>query len=141
MIFADLDVFGNITAVFNSPQDPILHPHNVAMSETDPRYLAYIPKPVTEKDCVNAVQKYMDTFARTRGYDNMMSACSYASSSIPSFASEGGYCLKMRDAIWQQCYTLLAQYKAGQTTISNAAELIALLPVLTWPAAPIGSTS
>jgi hypothetical protein len=45
-----------------------------------------------------STQSRLDTFANTRNYDGILSACTYASSSIPKFANEGQYCVDARDA-------------------------------------------
>jgi hypothetical protein len=38
---------------------------------------------------VDAIQMRLDTFARSRGYDGILSACTYAASSVEHFAREG----------------------------------------------------
>ncbi len=75
---------------------------------------------------VETVQKRLDDFAKTRGYDNIMSACSYVSSTNEQFAGEGKRCVELRDRTWEKCYSII--------TDSSPAidELIALLPDLVW---------
>ena len=80
----------------------------------------------------NAVQKRLDDFAKTRNYDSMMSACTYATSTNATFAAEGTYCVSARDATWAACYTVLEAVEAGGTPPSLA-DLLASLPVLLWP--------
>ena len=80
-----------------------------------------------------AVQKHLDDFARTRGYDGIMSAATYATSTVPKFKAEGQYCVEARDATWAKCYEVLAAVEAGSRPMPTLDELLAELPVLTWP--------
>ena len=80
-----------------------------------------------------AVQKHLDVFARTRGYDGILSAATYATSTVPKFAAEGQYAVEARDATWAKCYEVLAAVEAGSSPMPTLDELLAELPVLTWP--------
>lgn len=80
-----------------------------------------------------AVQEHLDTFARTRNYDNILSACTYATSTVPKFAAEGQYAVSARDATWAKCYEIMAQVEAGERPMPTLDELVAELPVLQWP--------
>ena len=79
-----------------------------------------------------AVQEFMDKTVRTRGYDGIMSACSYVESTDEVFKAEGEACVAWRDACWRYCYDVLALVKTGQRDIPTAEELIAELPALEW---------
>jgi hypothetical protein len=80
-----------------------------------------------------AVQKRLDDFARTRGYDNILSACTYATSTAPKFKAEGQYAVEARDATWAKFYEVLAEVEAGSRQMPTLDELLAELPVLAWP--------
>ena len=80
-----------------------------------------------------AVQKHLDDFARTRDYDSILSAATYATSTVPKFAAEGQYAVEARDATWAKCYEVLAAVEAGSSPMPTLDELLAELPVLTWP--------
>jgi len=80
-----------------------------------------------------AVQKHLDDFARTRAYDNITSAATYATSTNPKFAAEGQYAVEARDATWVKFYEVLAAVEAGSRPMPTLEELIAELPVLAWP--------
>jgi len=79
------------------------------------------------------VQSRLDAFARTRGYDGILSACTYATSTNPKFATEGQYCVQARDATWAKCYEILNAVQAGDRPVPTWEELEAELPVLQWP--------
>jgi hypothetical protein len=79
-------------------------------------------------------QQHLDTFARTRNYDGMLSLCTYATSTNPTFAAEGQYGVEARDATWAALYTMLAEVEAGTRPVpSGFADIEPELPVLTWP--------
>ena len=80
-----------------------------------------------------AVQKRLDDFARTRDYDSILSAASYATSTNPKYAVEGQYAVAARDATWGKYYEVLAADKAGSRPMPTLDELLAELPVLAWP--------
>ena len=79
------------------------------------------------------VQQHLDNFARTRNYDGILSAASYATSAVPKFKAEGQYAVEARDATWAKCYEVLAAVEAGSRPMPTLDELLAELPVLTWP--------
>lgn len=78
-------------------------------------------------------QARLDDFAKTRNYDGILSACTYASSSVLKFATEGQYCVDSRDATWATLYTIMGQVQAGQRPMPTLDEILGELPVLTWP--------
>lgn len=80
-----------------------------------------------------AVQKRLDDFARTRNYDDILSAATYATSAVPKFKAEGQYAVEARDATWVKCYEVLAAVEVGSRPMPTTDELLAELPVLTWP--------
>lgn len=95
------------------------------------------PPPTPEQimaECVNRTQQRLDDFARTRNYDNILSACTYATSTVPKFKAEGQYCVTARDATWAKLYEILAEVEAGTRPMpSGYADIEPLLPPLEWP--------
>ena len=95
------------------------------------------PPPPTAEQIIaqytTGVQKYLDDFARTRNYDGILSASTYATSTAPKFKAEGQYAVEARDATWAKCYEILAAVEGGTRPMPTLEELIAELPVLTWP--------
>lgn len=82
----------------------------------------------------DAVQRHLDTAARARNYDSILSLCSYAGSAHTKFGPEGRAGATWRDAVWAKCYSVLADVQAGLRTAPTADGLIAELPALVWPA-------
>lgn len=83
---------------------------------------------------VQATQQRLDDFARTRNYDGILSACTYATSTVPKFAAEGQYAVQARDATWAALYALLAEVQSGaRPAPTSFADVEPLLPALEWP--------
>lgn len=80
-------------------------------------------------------QERLDNFARTRNYDGILSACTYASSQVERFAKEGQYCVNARDATWASLYEYMAKVEAGINPIpAGFQDIEPILPELVWPA-------
>lgn len=94
-----------------------------------------LPEPPSlQEQVVTATQRRLDDFARTRGYDGILSACTYAFSAVPKFATEGGYAVQARDATWAALYALLAEVQAGTRPMPTSFDDVAhLLPAMEWP--------
>lgn len=75
-----------------------------------------------------AVQAHLDAAAQALGYDNILSACSYAGYINP-FQAEGQSFVSWRGAVWDYCYAQLAAVQAGSRTQPTVDELISELPV------------
>lgn len=79
-------------------------------------------------------QARLDDFARTRNYDGILSACTYATSTVLKFAAEGQYCVEARDDTWDTLYGILADVEAGKRPVPSGYEEIEKeLPELAWP--------
>jgi hypothetical protein len=95
---------------------------------------AYAAAMNVKQAVVAATQKRLDDFAKTRQYDGILSACTYAPSPSPKFAGEGQYCVNMRDATWAALYAFMAQVEAGQHPMPTGfADVEPVLPALEWP--------
>lgn len=87
---------------------------------------------ILQENFTNLVQNYLDTKARERNYDNMLSLCTYATSTNPTSAKEGQAGVVWRDAVWAKCYAILAEVKTETRTTPTAEQLLAELPTFTW---------
>lgn len=96
------------------------------------------PPPPTQEQIIaqyaSAVQQRLDDFAKTRGYDGILSAATYATSLIAKFAAEGQCAVAARDATWAKCGQILAEVQAGTRPLPTLVELVSELPLLEWPA-------
>jgi hypothetical protein len=99
----------------------------------DPATLAPPPTPAQMQAVFTiAIQARLDDFARTRNYDGILSACTYATSAVPAFAAEGHRCVQARDATWTAAYTVLADVLAGRRAMPTLSQVMAEMPVLSW---------
>lgn len=86
-----------------------------------------------QESVVVATQARLDDFAKTRNYDGILSACTYAGSLIPTFKADGLYCCTARDATWAALYAFMAEVQAGIKPMPNSfTDVEPLLPVLSW---------
>lgn len=81
----------------------------------------------------SAIQSHMDNTAKERGYDNIMSLATYATSTNPKFSAEGQSGVEWRDEVWAQGYAILADVEAGVRDVPTEDELLAELTAFTWP--------
>lgn len=88
----------------------------------------------TRKTLTDAMQAHLDQTAQTRGYDGILSLCSYATSQNARFGPEGQAGVTFRDAVWAYGYQIIAEIQAGTRPVPSAAELVGALPSIVWPA-------
>jgi uncharacterized protein YjcR len=82
---------------------------------------------------VAKVQERLDNFAKTKNYDSILSATTYATSKIERFAKEGQRAVDLRDETWAQLYTIMEEAESGKRpTPTNFKEIEKELPALTW---------
>lgn len=87
-----------------------------------------------KQEITNATSKRLDDFAQTRNYDSILSACTYATSTVLQFAKEGQYCVNMRDATWAKLYQIMQEVEAGTRPMPTGyADIESELPDLVWP--------
>lgn len=119
----------------------------LAEGSQNPDYLAYrdwldgggVPEPADiDPDwfmahVTDCAQKRLDAFAQTRGYDGIVSLCSYATSANPTFGAEGQRGVALRDATWQALIDLKQAVINGERSMPGSWEAVeAELPALTW---------
>lgn len=78
------------------------------------------------------IQAHLDSTARSRGYDSMISACSYASGTHPKFSVEGQDCLAWRSAVWETAFQIMTDVRAGARPLPTLQEVMAELPPMVW---------
>lgn len=77
--------------------------------------------------------KRLDAFAVARGYANMVSVCTYDTSSVPRYAADALRARTLRDQWWEQLNVIVADVLAGNRPEPNSFDDIAgELPALTW---------
>lgn len=98
--------------------------------------IADVPQTTIDRVVVLAriqAQSELDTFAQEKGYDGILSACSYASSTNSAFGVEGQKAMQLRDSYWSGLYGYLDNILAGISTVpKNWTEIKSNLPTLSW---------
>lgn len=83
---------------------------------------------------VSRIKNDLETLARNRGYDSLLEAVSYASSTNEVYKAEALHCIQLRDQVW----TILEDYLnrvdlAQEPQPISHAQVMALLPAIAWP--------
>lgn len=120
------DGTGPYIAFWNRPEP------QPSMTDIEAMY-PMVQSAMLQTQVVSAVQSRLDDFARTKGYDGILSACTYATSAVPSFKAEGQYAVNSRDSYWATCYQILGAVQQGLRALPSLEEVIAELPPLQWP--------
>jgi hypothetical protein len=80
---------------------------------------------------VLAVQAHMDTRARASGYDNLISAVSYADEpAVPRFQQEGRAFRAWRSLVWEASNALQSEILAGAQPLPTIPDFLAMLPTI-----------
>jgi len=85
--------------------------------------------PLKLKELEVAVQRHLDSVAESKGYDNIISACSYAGYTNP-FQLEGQKFIEWRGAVWAQCYQMMNDWQAGTLPEPTEQEVLDAVPAL-----------
>ena len=94
-----------------------------------------VPEPTLEQRIASykaAVQKHLDDAAKAKGYDDIVSACSYAGYAN-DFRAEGESFGVWRAACWKYCYAELDKVTAGLREIPTVEQIISELPARIIP--------
>lgn len=81
------------------------------------------PEEIQER-LTSIIQYKLDSFARTRNYDSIISCCSYFNSKDEKFSKEAEQCIDLRDATWRKAYEILDDVKSGKRNIPTEEELL-----------------
>lgn len=105
--------------------------------QQDPQPVGPTPEKI-RADRIAAVYGHMNAAAQGLGYDDILSAVTYADEPIiPRLQAEGRGFRAWRSLVWAHCYQVLDDVQEGRRPIPTDAELIGELPALhiEYPAA------
>ncbi|MBD1552317.1 hypothetical protein [Pseudomonas typographi] len=82
-----------------------------------------------------ATQAHLDAAAQEHGYDNLMTAISYADEpAVARFQADGKAFRAWRSLVWEYAYEQLSAVEAGTREVPTLEAFLAELPVLEVPA-------
>lgn len=91
------------------------------------------PYKLIENEISKAVQKRLDKFAQDRGYDDILSCCSYSTSGVEKFRLEAELCISKRDETWAAVDSKFSEAESGQIErIVFFSDIEETLPTLSW---------
>lgn len=93
-----------------------------------------LPSPIiTVDDYAAAIEAHTNAVARVRGYRDGDRLASYVGSTNAVWAAEAHAFAAWRDGVWAHAYAQMAAVEAGQRPQPSVADLVAELPVISWP--------
>ena len=95
-------------------------------------YTPVVDVAALKAEIVNVVQSLLDTTAQSRGYDGIISLCTYTTSNVPRFKTEAQAGVNWRDACWGTCYQIMEDVQTGKRNLPTPEEVLAELPVMAW---------
>lgn len=101
-----------------------------------PEDLARVALQRARDSLISGVQGYLDTLARSIGYDSILSLCTYASSSNPHFQAQGQAGVALRDQCWAIGQQITADVLSGVRPVPALQEVLDELPAPAWLVAP-----
>ena len=80
-----------------------------------------------------SIIKSLDDLAKERQYDNIVSAISYANSTVESYRNEAVHCMTVRDSVWKAWSDFLNEIENQNKPIPTTyIEVFSLLPSISW---------
>lgn len=117
------DADGFALSLSSWPQDAALATQEqIDAIQTPPKTLKQV-----SQEFENGIQAYLDAEAQSKGYDNILSACTYAYPNNP-FQAEAESFVVWRSNVWAYCYGELDKVTTGSRTMPTIEQIIRELP-------------
>ena len=140
LIVSNNRVIATLKDEYEGPQEWVLPPSDFDESKAfeyvidDAGNFNLPASPTIVEVLEQAVQKRLDDFAKTKGYENINSATTYINSTVDKYKDEATYAIAVRDSTWQALYDIIEDATAGNRPIvKQFSEIESELPTLTWP--------
>ena len=138
ILIKDNKISGTATDDYRGPDQFITAPEGFDVEQMSDYVYAdgklSLPTVSLQGQVMTDTQRRLDDFARTRNYDSILSATTYATSTIPRFAAEGQYSVALRDTTWAAMYAIMDEVNAGSRPMPTSLDEVAmLLPEPKWP--------
>lgn len=87
-----------------------------------------------KNDFLQKTKQRLDTFAASRGYDDISTACTYVTDPIEQHRVEAQYCVEARGRTWNEVFKILSDMETNQRPWTDDFSAIEdELPQLVWP--------
>lgn len=133
---ADLSEFGFAKLIYTTPPAPLPW-HRLDQGNPANNTQTWVHVPLTETEilnqCSSLLNDRLNMFVSEKGYDNILSACSYATSTVPKFQLEGQTCVRARDESWSKLFSIISEVRDGLREMPTWEQIELELPALTWP--------
>lgn len=83
------------------------------------------------RSLTQAVQYHLDKQAQEKGYDTILSACSYVYSDNPTFQAEAQACIIWRDAVWEAVFDVISK-TPEEADLPDTVKVLEGLPTIAW---------
>jgi stage V sporulation protein SpoVS len=80
-----------------------------------------------------AIDQHVEATAQARGYNSAAHIAGYATSTVTDWQAEAQAFVAWRDDVWLTAFAILDDVQSGARDVPGEADLIAELPVITWP--------
>lgn len=85
------------------------------------------------EDYAAAVQAHIDATAKSREFNDGVTAATYLTSTIPRWKADAEAFVSWRDMVWAYSYGELDKVMTGQRPQPTIADFINELPAVSWP--------
>lgn len=119
-------------------QHPGITEYTISVEDGVPKKVWQTPegtKKAFERTLMACVQQSMDRAARVYGYDSILAACSYATSTVTKFKTEGQAFVDYRDAVYVAVFDALDKLDEKMVPEEPGPFLASILPELKLPSA------
>ena len=79
-----------------------------------------------------AVQNVLDAKAHEQEYDDGFTLATYATSTNERYRNQANQFIAWRDNVWDKCYEILNEFKAGEIEMPTIEYVLERLPNLEW---------
>ena len=87
----------------------------------------------TKIEYLASISEQLDKIAQIKGYDSIISLCSYKDDPNPKFAAEALAGINYRSAVWSYCTDVLTKVTNNEMEIPTLKDFIDNAPKIQWP--------
>lgn len=136
--FVKITRFGDVDYYLSPTDEQLVNSHLYKLNSNNKIVDRFTKKELAEqqlqktiKEYEKKIQEHLDKTAQAKGYDNILSACSYAGhSAAGTFYHEGRAFLAWRSGVWKYLYPELKKIQQDKGKLPSVEDVIAKLPTI-----------